>query len=222
MKNNKILGILIAMLLMPATLKVSAMSGNTNNQNEKNFFNFPVNEEVSEFCFSEDHEFNLTFEDLIKRTVRDNVIGEDLRKCYYYIKKANFNEDSIIDEFIEKFKEYNRKYFENNLKHFKEKNLYLNLNYYERLINLIYEKTLRALVLLIKLYPTGSIKAKMEAISKHSDYLTEKIINNNIKRTIRNDVKEKEKRFSEMEELNESIFSLYFGPVLEIFHKEGL
>ena len=192
------------MLLIPATLKVSAMNGNTNNQNEENFFNFPANEEVSEFCFSENHEFNLTFEDLIKQTLRDRLINEDLRKYYDYIKENDADRYTIMNDLIEKFKEYNRKYFENKLKPFKEKNFYLNLNYYERFVNLIYEYSLKSLTGYIDLLGAQNVstKVKIGAISKHKDYLIENIINSVIKRVIRDKVREKEENLNNVGELN--------------------
>ncbi len=68
-----------------------------------------------------------------------------------------------MNDLIEKFKEYNRKYFENKLKPY-----------------------------------NVSTKEKIEAISKHSDYLIENIINSVIKRVIRDKVKE----LNNVEELN--------------------
>ena len=205
MRNKKILGILIVMLLMPATLKISAMSGNINNQNNVKFFNFPADKKISEFCFSENNEFNLEFEELLKKTIRDRVIEYDLIKYYEYIKENNTNNAAFRDYLIEKFKENNRKYFKNYLKNFKEKNLYLKLNYYERLINLIYEYSLKALIYNIENLGAENVstKAKIDAISKYSDNIVGNIINCIVKRVIRDKLREKEENLNNVEELNE-------------------
>ncbi len=211
------------------------MNGNTNGQNNNaEFFNFPDTKDVSEFCFSENDEFNLTFEELIENTVRDKFINDDLRKYYAHIKKNDANNIAFRDNLIREFKEYNKKIFENNLKHF----IYLKLNYYEKLINFIYEYSLKALINYINCLGAQNVstKEKMEAISKHNNYLTEKIISI-IKRIIREKVKEKEKKLSNVKKLNKiapsedleiliaesnSLHYIIFSAVREIFQKEGI
>lgn len=203
MKNKKILGILIAMLIFPATLKINAMKDNTNN-NGNNFNKefFDISENKKEFK----SEFNETFEDLLKDTIKFRIMEGDLKKYYdSCFNDENLNKTAFINSLIEKFKEDNRKYFENRFKHLKEKKLFLNIYYYERLINLIYEYCLKSFISNIETLGANNVsnKTKLATISKYEDEFVENINNCVIKRVTFEKVNEKKKNLNNLKDLNE-------------------